>query len=143
MVFDTPLDLALWRARSLVGTWYSWGGDDPQGFDCSGMVIECLQTAGLFPRGQDATAAALSSRYQSTITPRPGVLLFWAKGGSVVHVEMVLTVIGDQVFTVGASGGGSRTKTKEDAVRDNAFVKVRAAKPGWVAMVDPFVGYRV
>lgn len=147
--FESPLDLALWRGQSLVenGTFYSWGGDDPDGFDCSGMMIECLTTAGQFDRGRDATAAHLRTLFPDADVPLPGMLLFWgtplADGRfSITHVEMVFCILAGRVYTVGASGGGSRTKTKADAMRDNAFVKIRVARPGWVACVDPFVAWR-
>ena len=40
-----------------LGTWYSWGGDDPEGFDCSGLVVEGLKSVGMIPRGGDATGS--------------------------------------------------------------------------------------
>jgi hypothetical protein len=136
MIPRTRREIALFVAESNLGRWYSWGGDDPnQGFDCSGLMIEVLSAAGVFPRGDDTTAAGLRQRYQRVSQPRPGDLLFW--GEPPTHVEMVWVIVDGTVFTIGASGGGSRTRTREDAIRDNAFIKIRPARAGWTA-ADPF-----
>jgi hypothetical protein len=70
---------------------------------------------------------------------RPGCLLFWFRGSKIGHVEIVWHVVGERVLTIGAAGGGSRTKTEADAERQNAYIKVRPARPEWVKAVDPFV----
>jgi cell wall-associated NlpC family hydrolase len=120
---------------SFLGRWYRWGGDDPSGFDCSGLMIEVLSAVGRFPAGSDTTAAGLSQRYPAC-APKPGALIF--RGNPAVHVEMVVAVIGDDVITIGASGGGSKTKTVEDAVAQNAFIKMRPWKGDYSFCVDPF-----
>jgi hypothetical protein len=129
--------LALEYARAYIGTFYSWGGDDPSGFDCSGFVLEVLQAVGIVPRAVDMTADALRRHFAAhQSVPRPGALLF--RGDPAVHVEMVFAVIGEDVITIGASGGTSKTKTKDDAVRDNAFIKLRPWAGTYSSCVDPF-----
>lgn len=116
--------LALKIAFTYLGTWYKWGGDDPSGFDCSGFVIEILQSVGLVGRKEDLTAAGLWERFKrgKVSQPRAGVLVFWAnRNGNVIHVEMAISTI----HAIGASGGGSGTITAEDAIRKNAFIKIR------------------
>ena len=61
-------------AMSYLGTFYTWGGDDPSGFDCSGLVIECLKSIGVLPRSGDWTANTLSKKFVSVIEPKPGDL---------------------------------------------------------------------
>lgn len=139
-------DLALDILESWHGRPYKWGGDDPSGIDCSGLVIEVLKSVGLFDRGGDATAEGLRRLYRRSpateATARPGCLVFWmnADGDRAVHVEMVVERIGGRLFAMGASGGGRHTKTPEDAARHNAYVKIRPVdtRPGQKVFVDPF-----
>ena len=129
-------DWAVEIAMRFFGTFYSWGGDDPSAFDCSGLSGEVYTSVGIFPRGVDMTAAGqyawlkkngakcgeLTEMALHTITP--GSLVFFSKTGdpaNIHHVEIVL----NNSLSVGASGGGSSTTTKEIAIQQNAFVKVR------------------
>lgn len=140
IMYARKIDLAMDVAKSHLGRWYKWGGDDPSGFDCSGLVLEVLQSVGIISRGTDMTAANLYELFKDTETQTPvdGCLLFWKSGDKIVHVEMVLAKIGEELFTIGASGGGSNTKTIEDAIAQNAFIKVRPAREGWAHAVNPF-----
>ena len=126
---------------SFIGTWYSWGGDDPSGFDCSGLCIEVLKSVGLLPRRGDWRAVELYERFKAKETQKAteGCLVFWgASTSKIIHVEFVVDTIGAGVFTIGASGGGSKTTSKEVAMKQNAFVKVRPMKANPVAIVNPF-----
>lgn len=128
-----------------LGSWYKWGGDDPSGFDCSGFVIECLKAWGKFPRKQDTTANLLKARFMDRIAHAPdilpGTLVFWlSPQGRAYHVEICI----NDWQSIGASGGGSNTKTMSDAIRDNAFIKIRpiaSRQPsGSFVYCDPFMG---
>lgn len=136
----TRRNIALEVALSYHGTWYSWGGDDPEGFDCSGLMVEALKSAGLLPRQYDGKARDLFIRYSARQSaPRPGCLVFYGSSlTNITHVEMVVAVINGQVFCIGASGGHSEVKTKKDAMHYNAFIKIRPARADVVAVVDPF-----
>jgi cell wall-associated NlpC family hydrolase len=134
-------DLALSLAERELGKPYIWGGNDPvSGFDCSGLVVEVLKATGRLPRVGDWTAATLATRFPAVgAAPlEPGDLVFWNRGAGIGHVEMVYAVYGDTVLTIGASGGGSSTVTREDAIKQDAYVKVRPLAPGWVKAVTPF-----
>lgn len=127
--------LALEVAWSLHGTPYIWGGDDPSGLDCSGLVIEILKSDGTLPRRGDWTANDLWVKWREARTERPdlGCLAFWFRGGRATHVEFCI----DGDHTIGASGGGRRTINAQSAAEQNAYVKVRPRKPGAV-VVDPY-----
>ncbi len=126
-----------------VGLFYKWGGDDPSGFDCSGLVIEILKSAGILPRQGDWTAHGL---YQLFIgldveTPEAGCLAFWwnEDGTKIIHVEFCI----DEYRTIGASGGGSKTTDLKKAIKHNAFIKVRpinSGRAGKVEFINPFLG---
>jgi len=109
------------KLRSVLGTPYIWGGSDPsRGLDCSGAVVWALQQLGLKPKGWDSTAAGLQKQASRVLAPVPGDLAFYGSSGNVSHV-MVYAGAGD---VIGATGGGSDTKTVADARARGAEVKV-------------------
>lgn len=135
MICNRKRNLATQVAWSFLGTFYKWGGDDPSAFDCSGFAIEILKTVGIFPRGHDAKASELSKKYKPVYKPYKGCLVFYDI--PIQHVEFCL----DGEFAIGASGGGSNTLTPADAIRDNAYIKIRPIKRERVisGYVDPFI----
>lgn len=123
-------------AYEWLGRPYIWGGDDPiAGFDCSGFCIELLKSVGRLPRKGDWRAVQLYGMFPSVPAPYLGCLVFW--GDPIHHVEFCL----DGTLSIGASGGTSQTKTEADAIRMNAYIKIRpmASRPGIFGYVDPFL----
>lgn len=143
---NTPLEICLYVVKSYLGRPYTWGGENPlEGFDCSGLCIEGLKAAGLVPRdGWDTTADGLMKDcgWNTASTLQPGCLVFWGAGGKATHVEMVIANSTDRTWTIGASGGGRATRTLDDAIRMNAYIKVRPTRPGYIAIRDPFEEWR-
>lgn len=128
-------------AWEMYGQPYKWGGDDPiEGVDCSGFVQECLYGVGALDRRVDRTAHGLWEHYQDVraAAPYAGCLVFWWNSSKtkIRHVEMCH----NHELSIGASGGGSRTVTKEIAAKQNAFVKCNPIEGrGIIAgYVDPF-----
>lgn len=112
-------------AKTFLGKPYLYGGDDPLiGFDCSGLVIECLKSVGMFPL-QDMTAQNLYSYFKPTGTLNkagPGALCFYGKSTS--QISHIAIMINDfQVLEAG--GGTSQTDSFDDAVKQNAFIRIR------------------
>lgn len=138
-MMETLRETAIKIAWSLLGIPYIWGGDDPvEGFDCSGMCIEILKSIGVLPRKGDWTAHSLHTLFMDKEVDRlgPGCLVFWTNQNRVIHVEFAIT----EKLCIGASGGGRRTLTWRDAVRQNAYIKIRpwASRGGETMFVDPF-----
>lgn len=133
-------EIATKVAWHYLGTPYVWGGDDFSAFDCSGYVLEILQSVGLVPHNQDTTAHGLYAMFVSRKVDLPtrGCLVFWERSGKMVHVEFCL----DTDLSIGSSGGGSATEDEADAILQNAYVKVRpfAPRKGHAKLyyVDPF-----
>lgn len=121
-----PLDVLTKYAIALVGKPYIWGGDDSvEGFDCSGFVQEILRAAGEDPPG-DQTAQGLFDHFRAFgiigAKPQSGSLAFYGKDAArISHVAFCINPY--QMVEYG--GGGSRTKTREDAIRDNAYGRIR------------------
>lgn len=125
MLPQTQRELFLAVAWRFLGTFYTWGGDDPSGFDCSGLVVECAKSVGILPRRSDYTASCLWTRWKHlhVANPAPGDVVFFGRGGVVSHVE--ICALSGPDLSVGAAGGGSETLSRADAIKDNAFIKVR------------------
>jgi len=127
-------------AYHYLGTWYQWGGDDPRGFDCSGLAIECLKSVGVLPYFGDWTAHQLFTLFPiRPANPKPGDLVFWASssGNRIRHVEIAVS----DELSIGASGGGSGVRTVDDAVRENAYIKIRPieTRRGFRCYANPYL----
>jgi cell wall-associated NlpC family hydrolase len=117
-------------AKYFIGRPYIWAGNGSGkcegGFDCSGLVVECLQAVGVLANGSDYSAKALYKHLldQGWVKVPRGFetasdLCFWGKAeGSINHVSIV---IGPRQH-LEAGGGGSGSKT---AGTSTGMVRVR------------------
>jgi len=117
----------------LLGTPYIYGGNNPlEGMDCSGAVLEVLKAVGIWKNG-DTTSQGLydhfakSGRDMTSAAKMPNVLrapdiLFF--GESKTEISHVALYYGFQLMWE-SGGGGSSTKTLEDAKKAGAFVRLR------------------
>ncbi len=75
--------LILSHAQQAIGTPYRFGGNTPEGLDCSGLVEMTYRAAGMrVPRTADEQFRALPK----VETPRPGDLLFFGDRRKATHV---------------------------------------------------------
>lgn len=133
------MELLKLYALRFVGTPYTWGGDDSiYGYDCSGFVQELLASVGMDPPG-DQTAQGLFNHFEKNAKWNSygiGALAFYGKSVTqIIHVAMML----DQWRIIEAGGGGSKTLTREDAAKHNAYIRIRHIKsrPDLVAVLKP------
>jgi Cell wall-associated hydrolases (invasion-associated proteins) len=102
-------------AQKFIGRPYVWGGDGSGkcggGFDCSGLVLECLWAFGVLPKG-DMTAQgiykALKKKSWKKVAKggeKDADVLFFGK--DVEHITHVAMCIGDGLM-VEAGGGTSK-----------------------------------
>jgi len=104
-------------ALLFVGIPYVYGGNNPeQGFDCSGLVNECLRSGGFLDK-TDLTAQGIYSKFRESSKPytmiKPNTLLFFGYDKrNITHVAIAI----NGVQLVEASGEG-RVPTNEGLVR--------------------------
>ena len=114
-----------------------------EGFDCSGIVHEALQSVGLEKHGFDCTAndlyLTIKARAKFREKPVHGALVFWFKNGIANHVAMLV----NEYQVCEAGGGDSETLTEEDAKKENAFIRLRAFdyRGDNYEILDPFEGW--
>lgn len=106
---------------------YKWGGDDPfDGYDCSGGIQEILDSIGLDPKG-DQTSDRLfhyfknQDRGEEVDSAKFGDLLFFGKKEKIIHIAIAVNKT--VMFEFG--GGGSKTKTLNEAKEANAYGRFR------------------
>lgn len=116
-------------ALKFVGRPYIWGGDGSGkcggGFDCSGLVLECLWAIGKLPKG-DLTAQGIHDAIMDKsghVVPRMYIaandLLFFGKDAKhITHVAIAL----DNCLMVEAGGGGSKCTSPANST---GMVRVR------------------
>lgn len=94
--------LAARNALAMQGKPYRYGGNNPQGFDCSGLVQYSYAKAGVkLPRSTEALWKA--SRSITLRDARPGDLLFFTQLGK--RSSHVALYIGDSRFVHAPSTG--------------------------------------
>ena len=104
---------------------YRWGGHTTSGFDCSGAVVAAYIAAGMMPEKQRGQFNAPDLYHSLSSVPiraflKPGDAVFY--GSLLGGVSHVMMYVGDDKVC-GATGGGPKTLTKQDAIDRDARVK--------------------
>lgn len=129
---DSKSWLMLYMSR-FVGLPYIWGGQNYLvGYDCSGLAIEYLIAAGKWPANKDTTAQGLYDHFfldganeRDPDQSEFGDLAFFGVANKEnIKITHVGICVGDGMM-LEAGGGGSSCKTREDAVKRNAWVRTR------------------
>ena len=120
-------------AMSYLGTPYIWGGNKPDGFDCSGFVLYIMRQVydhklpdmtadrlmGLMDKYPD-WAMRLKEEKRLPLDC-DGSLVFYGYEGRATHVMMTIS----RTHCIGAVNGNSQITTVEEAHSRNASVQVR------------------
>src|SRR5690625_156557 len=77
------------------GTYYSWGGNGPKGYDCSGFTVAAFAQAGKSLPRQSAAQYGAAKQYVSLNNLQPGDLVFWSNNGQQSGVYHVAIYIGN------------------------------------------------
>nr|WSX24441.1 C40 family peptidase [Streptomyces tubercidicus] len=91
---SSGVERAVDYALAQLGKPYIWGGNGPAGYDCSGLVQQAYQRAGIvLPRVASDQYGAVTNISQSSL--RRGDLLFWSSNGRQSGVHHVAVYLGD------------------------------------------------
>ncbi|MFF8654115.1 C40 family peptidase [Streptomyces huasconensis] len=86
-------EAAISWAMGQLGKPYIWGGNGPDGYDCSGLVQQAYRRAGIsLPRVADAQYRAATKLSRSQL--RRGDLVFWSSNGSSSGIHHVAIYLG-------------------------------------------------
>ncbi|MFF0292959.1 C40 family peptidase [Kitasatospora sp. NPDC004614] len=91
------VEAAVSYALAQVGKPYVWGGNGPNGFDCSGLVQQAFRRAGV------STPRVADDQYRAS-TPitskqlKRGDLIFWSGNGRVSGIHHVAIYLGDGTY---------------------------------------------
>lgn len=124
-------------ALSFLGKPYRWGGE-AFSYDCSGLVLEILKSAGAAPES-DLSAQGIFDHFVGlgrTGFIGFGSLVFFGRSErEITHVGFML----DSFRMIEAGSGGRNTLTQLDAERQGAMVRVRpvASRKDVVGYVHP------
>jgi len=131
-------DILMMYFQSCLNLPYRWGGNNPvDGFDCSGFIQEALAVIGKDPVG-DQTSHGLYEIFKLDGVIKKnasfGALLFFGNEYKIKHVAIAL----NETTMIEAGGGGSRVTDLENAIKYNAFVRVRpiARRSDLVAVIE-------
>ncbi|MFD8788370.1 C40 family peptidase, partial [Kitasatospora sp. NPDC059599] len=81
-------------AKSKIGLPYVWGGEGPDGYDCSGLTMMAWREGGRELNHFAADQYAQSSRIDYRRL-RPGDLVFWTDTGRAADIHHVGLYVGD------------------------------------------------
>lgn len=94
---------AVTHALGVIGSPYRYGGVDPSGFDCSGLVRYSFQLAGLSLPRATGEQREVTRRLAASEPLEAGDLVFFSRGRSALHVGIFA---GDGRFVHAATRGG-------------------------------------
>lgn len=142
------IEQAVKYAESWLGTYYKWGGEAiGDGVDCSGLVRRILfRCMPGFP-GKDMTAQGIMDQLITmgftckqdgeAYEAATGDILFF--GRDIYHISHV-AFASSPFHMIEAGGGGRKTRTKEEAIAQGAWVRINLIEKrrDLVCRIDPW-----
>lgn len=124
-------------ALALLGKPYKWGGNNAlTGFDCSGLVLELLRSAG---HGlPDMSSQQIFDHFKNAqwnVYGLGSLAFFGRDAARITHIAFLL----NEYQMIEAGGGDSTTVNRSEAEAKNAVVRIRPikARKDLVAVIKP------
>jgi cell wall-associated NlpC family hydrolase len=128
MLPEQKIEAMITYGVAFIGGPYKYGGDDPMaGFDCSGFVQELLLSVGWGPPTDHSAQDLfhfLSGKNWSEKLQRGAIVFFGKNREKIGHVAIALN---DEMM-LEAGGGDATTTTLPEAIKRNAFIRIRPIK---------------
>ncbi|WP_371656735.1 MULTISPECIES: C40 family peptidase [unclassified Streptomyces] len=124
----TPLrygtEAAISFAMSQLGDPYVWGGNGPDGWDCSGLVQAAYRRAGVsLPRVANDQYRATTSISRGEL--RRGDLVFWSSDGSAQSIHHVAIYLGNDQYLEAPRPGKKVRVSSFSSYNPNLYGRVR------------------
>jgi len=105
---------------------YIWGGEGPDGYDCSGFVQKLLQAASIDPTGDQSADCLYHFFLKNGLLNYFGLgsLAFYGSRERIIHVGFCI----DSKVMISASGGGRNVTTSQIARSQGASIKFEPIK---------------
>lgn len=100
------IDLVIKEAKTYHGVKYKWGGNDYRGVDCSGLVHNAFDAAGIdIPRNSRLQARFHEGEFVAKCDVQRGDIIFFDgnRDGTIDHVGLVVSGKGDQARFIHSS----------------------------------------
>ncbi|MEM7105630.1 MAG: NlpC/P60 family protein [Bacteroidota bacterium] len=100
------IDTVINEAKTYYGVTYKWGGNDYRGVDCSGLVHNAFDAAGIdIPRNSRLQARFHEGEFVAKCDLQRGDIIFFDgnKDGNIDHVGLVVSGKGDQARFIHSS----------------------------------------
>lgn len=78
-------------------TYYTWGGNGPLGYDCSGLTQNAFAAAGKYLPRTSTMQYRAAKQYVPLSQLRPGDLVFWSSNGGASMYHVAIYMGGGQI----------------------------------------------
>lgn len=124
------ITLMTFMAFQYLGTPYKWGGNNYDGFDCSGLALKVLHDVGVtLPdmTSQDLYNFCKKNNYSEVIKQCNSLLFFGKSESEITHVAISIGQVENVWLMIEAGGAGSNSlnMTKEELAEKDARVRIK------------------
>jgi hypothetical protein len=137
----TTASLFIAAVQSFLGQLYEWGGGHTPsywGLDCSGLILQALQKAGIKPVAPVYTADSMWRLLPKVTDPLPGDLALYGTEAHVHHVAVLTSRNPDGTWNVISAEGDQNDTTPAGSAARGHRVKERPTH----RFMSDFLGFR-